>query len=115
MLAGLIAGCSGGSGNAGSGREVVTIEKTKSYHTGACLRVCMARTRTMTIGEAKALGLKPCPGCKPDSTRSVAVTGRRPAFRAASNTSAHPGVEASHPAANSALSGAPRLAGGRLL
>ncbi len=47
-------------------KRVLAIEKTRTYHTDSCPRVCMARTRTMTLDEAQELRLKACPGCKPD-------------------------------------------------
>ena len=57
----LVTGCSGFEK-----KEVVVIEKTKSYHTDECPRVNMARTKVMTIVEAQAINCKPCNGCKPD-------------------------------------------------
>ena len=48
--------------------EVVVIEKTKTYHREGCPPTNMAKTKIMTVGEAKADNDKPCPGCKPDST-----------------------------------------------
>ena len=52
-----------------SQRQVVVVEKTKSYHTTNCPRVYMANVRYMTRDEAIATNYKPCPGCKPDSER----------------------------------------------
>jgi methylphosphotriester-DNA--protein-cysteine methyltransferase len=48
--------------------EVVVIEKTKTYHREGCPPTNMAKTKIMTIAEAKADNNRPCPGCKPDST-----------------------------------------------
>ena len=48
-------------------RNVVVVEKTRSYHKQNCARVRMAHTRTMTLEEARALNCEPCPWCHPDS------------------------------------------------
>ena len=57
-----LSGCS-----AGSHGEVLAIEKTGTYHRPGCPLVNMAKTTPMSVAEAKAEKLKPCPGCKPDS------------------------------------------------
>ena len=51
----------------GNGKEVVAIEKTGTYHRAFCPPVNMAKTKLMTVAEAKAEHLKPCPVCKPDT------------------------------------------------
>jgi methylphosphotriester-DNA--protein-cysteine methyltransferase len=48
--------------------DVVVIAKTNTYHREGCPPTNMAKTKIMTIAEAKAENYKPCPGCKPDST-----------------------------------------------
>ncbi len=58
----LIAGC-----GAEDHSRLVEIAKTWSYHTPQCSRVFMARTTEVTKAQALALGLHPCPLCKPDS------------------------------------------------
>jgi methylphosphotriester-DNA--protein-cysteine methyltransferase len=55
-------GCSGAKSNI-----VVVIEKTGTYHRPDCALVKMAKTVTMTIAQARADQLKPCPACKPDT------------------------------------------------
>ncbi len=48
-------------------QEVVAIGKTKMYHRESCAPVQMAKGEKMTAAEAKAMGFRPCPVCKPDS------------------------------------------------
>jgi hypothetical protein len=55
-------GCAGSSG-----RNVLVVAKTNSYHRENCARVGMAHTRTMTLEEARALNYEACPWCHPDS------------------------------------------------
>jgi hypothetical protein len=57
----MLSGCSGTVH-----KEVFAIERTATYHRSKCPPVHMARTLLMTLDEAKALHLKPCPVCKPD-------------------------------------------------
>jgi hypothetical protein len=57
-----MAGC-----NSAHVREVVAIEKTRTYHREQCPPVAMAKTEVMTISEARARQLRACPVCKPDS------------------------------------------------
>ncbi len=55
------------SGCSGAGhKEVFAIERTGTYHRSECPPVHMARTLLMSLQEARALHLKPCPVCKPD-------------------------------------------------
>ncbi|MBI1805948.1 MAG: hypothetical protein HYR76_02715 [Ignavibacteria bacterium] len=56
----IIVGCGGGAE-----KNVVVIEKTKSVHTQECSRVYMARTKKVTIDDAKKMKFRPCPDCKP--------------------------------------------------
>lgn len=58
----LLSGCTGRKE-----KEVIAIEKTKTYHREGCPPVNMAKTKFVTIAEAKAEHLKPCPTCKPDT------------------------------------------------
>jgi len=58
----LFVACSGGNE-----KEVVAIEKTGTYHRPGCPLVNMAKTTLMTVAEARADHLKPCPECKPDT------------------------------------------------
>jgi len=44
---------------------VVVIEKTKTFHRDNCARVRMANTTTVSVTDATAHGMKPCPHCKP--------------------------------------------------
>ena len=46
--------------------EVVVIEKTRTYHTDACPKVNMAKTKIMTVAEARELHCLPCKACNPD-------------------------------------------------
>ncbi|MEW6511023.1 MAG: hypothetical protein AB1428_08710 [Bacteroidota bacterium] len=57
-----ISGCS-----RSSPRAVVAIERTHSYHRPTCPPVNMARTVMVTLEDAKAKKLTPCPLCHPDS------------------------------------------------
>jgi hypothetical protein len=54
-------GCSGAKSN------IVVIEKTGTYHRPDCALVKMAKTVTMTVAQARADHLVPCPVCKPDT------------------------------------------------
>jgi methylphosphotriester-DNA--protein-cysteine methyltransferase len=58
----LLSACTGGNNN-----KVVAIEKTGTYHREICSPVNMAKTKLMTVAEAKADHLRPCTVCKPDS------------------------------------------------
>ena len=67
LIAGLLLTVTGAAGcSAQTGRYVVVIEKTQTYHRPDCRLVQMAKTTRMTLREAKAEHLKPCPLCKPD-------------------------------------------------
>ncbi len=48
-------------------REVIAVGKTGSYHRPGCFLIQMAKGTPMTVAEARAEKLKPCPGCKPDT------------------------------------------------
>jgi len=48
-------------------KKVVVIENTNIYHRPDCRLVRMAKTETMTLAQAKADHLRPCPLCEPDS------------------------------------------------
>jgi len=58
----IFVGCSGEHA-----KMVVAIEKTGTYHRPECPLVKMAKTQLMTVAEARAEHLKPCPACKPDT------------------------------------------------
>lgn len=63
----LAAGAVAASGCLASGdRDVLAIERTKTYHTHACPPVHMAKTVSMTAARADALHFIPCPVCKPN-------------------------------------------------
>ncbi len=62
LTIGTLTGCSPVGKN-----EVIAIPKTRSYHRPTCPLVNMARTKVMTVAEAKVDHFKPCPGCKPDT------------------------------------------------
>lgn len=64
----LIALATAATGCRDNRRDVVVIPNTNSYHLDKCPRVKMANTEIMPIEKARALQLKACPGCKPDST-----------------------------------------------
>jgi hypothetical protein len=49
-------------------REVVVIEKTRSYHMPKCSKVMMADTKKLSIAEARRLQFHPCPYCNPDQS-----------------------------------------------
>jgi methylphosphotriester-DNA--protein-cysteine methyltransferase len=48
-------------------KEFVAVEKTGTYHRPDCPLLKMAKTEMVTVAEAKAEHLKPCPACKPDT------------------------------------------------
>jgi methylphosphotriester-DNA--protein-cysteine methyltransferase len=67
LIAGLLLTLTGAAGcSTQTARYVVVIEKTQTYHRPDCRLVQMAKTTRMTLREAKAEHLKPCPLCKPD-------------------------------------------------
>ncbi|HUI65026.1 MAG TPA: hypothetical protein VL126_09305 [Bacteroidota bacterium] len=47
-------------------KEVFAIEKTGVYHRAECPPVHMAKAVPMSLEQARAEHLKPCPVCKPD-------------------------------------------------
>ena len=49
--------------------EVVAIEKTHTYHRENCPPTNMAKTKIMTVAEARSANYKPCPACKADSAK----------------------------------------------
>lgn len=67
-VAGFMAAWTGCSTNIGN-NKVVAIEKTETYHLEGCPPTHMAKTTIMTVDEARAKNLKPCPACKADSSR----------------------------------------------
>ncbi len=63
----LPAGLAAVSGCSHSGeREVLAIERTKTYHRSTCPPVHMAKTVLMTVSQADTLHLVPCPVCAPN-------------------------------------------------
>lgn len=46
--------------------QVVVVEKTKSYHRANCGKLHMAHSTTISVADAIAQHLRPCPYCKPD-------------------------------------------------
>jgi hypothetical protein len=60
--------CAGFCGCSGPhGRDVIVIQKTRTYHRAVCPPVNMARTTVVTVEEAQAMELRSCPLCQPDS------------------------------------------------
>lgn len=57
-----LTGCTGANS-----KEVVVAEKSEFYHRPDCALVKMAKTISMTVAQARAEHLKPCPACKPDT------------------------------------------------
>src|SRR4051812_6370244 len=72
VLAVLAAGCRDHA------RDVAVIEKTGSYHMDTCVKARMADTKTLSLEQARALGFKACPHCRPDLKIKSGVLPRKP-------------------------------------